>query len=161
MANTATNDDAATASDSKKRSIIPLILGLIGAMVLGGGGFFAVYSGLLFGQSTSSPQPASLDMDFAYVPVENLTITLAGTSPPRHLRFSGQIEVASRSHNEMMRLQPRFLDVINTYFRAIDPQDLTEPAALIRLRAQILRRLRIVAGEGHVRDFLITEFILN
>ncbi len=158
----ATSGDIATSdSDTKKRSLLPIILGVVGALILGGGGFYAVYSGLVFGPKSAKPPVASIDMDFAYVPVENLTITLAGTSPPRHLRFSGQIEVPTSSQSEMMRLQPRFLDVINTYFRAIDPQDLLEPAALIRLRAQILRRLKIVAGDAHIQDFLITEFILN
>ncbi|MCC5955908.1 MAG: flagellar basal body-associated FliL family protein [Natronohydrobacter sp.] len=100
-------------------------------------------------------------MDFAYIPLENITISLATTADARFLRFSGQIEVAARSESDMARMQPRFLDVVNTYLRAIDPQDLSEPAALIRIRAQILRRLQVIAGEGHIRDFLITEFILN
>jgi len=51
--------------------------------------------------------------------------------------------------------------VINTYLRAIDPSDLEDPTALLRLRAQLLRRLQMVAGEDLVNDFLITEFILN
>ena len=33
--------------------------------------------------------------------------------------------------------------------------------ALIRLRAQMLRRIQVVSGEGRVRDLLITEFVLN
>ena len=39
--------------------------------------------------------------------------------------------------------------------------ELEDPAALVRLRAQILRRLQIVTGEGRVRDLLVTEFVLN
>ena len=32
---------------------------------------------------------------------------------------------------------------------------------LVRLRAQMLRRVQMVTGEGRVRDLLITEFVLN
>ncbi|WP_071798100.1 flagellar basal body-associated FliL family protein [Natronohydrobacter thiooxidans] len=150
-----------TPPQPKKRAFFPLIAGLLGAILLGGGSFYAVFSGLVLGAQPQRQAPPQIDMDFAYIPLENITISLAAPSSGRLLRFSGQIEVAARSESDMARLQPRFLDVVNTYLRAIDPQDLSEPAALIRIRGQILRRLQIVAGEGHIRDFLITEFILN
>ena len=58
-------------------------------------------------------------------------------------------------------LMPRVLDVLNTYLRAVEVRDLEEPAALARLRAQMLRRIQVVTGEGRVRDLLIAEFVLN
>lgn len=152
----ATDDGAA-----KKRSKLPLLAGLVGAILVGGGSFYAVYSGLVLSTQSNRPAVAELDMDFAYIPLENITISLATENTVRMLRFSGQIEVAAQSESAMARMQPRFLDLVNTYLRAVDPKDLSEPAALIRLRAQILRRLQVIAGEGHVRDFLITEFIFN
>ena len=56
---------------------------------------------------------------------------------------------------------PRILDVMNSYLRAIDTGSLEDPAAMVRLRAQMLRRIQIVTGEGRVRDLLVTEFVLN
>ena len=56
---------------------------------------------------------------------------------------------------------PRILDVLNTYLRAVEVRDLEEPAALVRLRAQMLRRVQVVTGEGRVRDLLVTEFVMN
>ena len=56
---------------------------------------------------------------------------------------------------------PRIVDVMNGYLRALDAAELENPAALVRLRAQMLRRIQIVTGEGRVRDLLITEFVLN
>ena len=56
---------------------------------------------------------------------------------------------------------PRILDVLNTYLRAVEVRDLEQPASLARLRAQMLRRVQVVTGEGRVRDLLITEFVLN
>ena len=56
---------------------------------------------------------------------------------------------------------PRIVDVLNTYLRAVEVRDLEEPAAMARLRAQMLRRVQVVTGEGRVRDLLVTEFVLN
>ncbi|TVS03985.1 MAG: flagellar basal body protein FliL [Rhodobacteraceae bacterium] len=157
-ANTADPNADAPPAKAGKRGVF---LGLAAATLLGGGAFYAVYSGLILGPSDPSVRPAPVAADFAYVPIENITITLAPDSGARFLRFSGQIEVAESSLADMERLQPRFLDLMNTYLRALEVRDLTDPAAIIRLRAQILRRLQVVAGEGHVRDFLITEFVIN
>jgi len=56
---------------------------------------------------------------------------------------------------------PRILDVLNSYLRAVAITDLEDPTAMARLRAQMLRRVQIVTGEGRVRDLLVTEFVLN
>ena len=49
---------------------------------------------------------------------------------------------------------PRILDVLNSYLRAVELADLEDPSAMVRLRAQMLRRVQIVTGEGRVRDLL-------
>jgi flagellar FliL protein len=51
--------------------------------------------------------------------------------------------------------------VLNGYLRAVETSDLENPAALVRLKAQMLRRIQIVTGEGRVRDLLVSEFVLN
>jgi flagellar FliL protein len=56
---------------------------------------------------------------------------------------------------------PRVVDVLNGFLRAVDVTDLEDPAALLRLRAQMLRRVQIVTGEGAVRDLLVMEFVVN
>ena len=59
------------------------------------------------------------------------------------------------------QMLPRIVDVMNGYLRAMDKAVLEDPAGLVRMRAQILRRIQIVTGEGRVRDLLVTEFVLN
>ena len=44
---------------------------------------------------------------------------------------------------------------------ALELEDLTDPMALPKLRAQMLRRINIVTGQGRVRDLLIMDFVLN
>ncbi|MBC7137281.1 MAG: flagellar basal body-associated FliL family protein [Defluviimonas sp.] len=145
-------------------SKLPLLLGLLLALALGGGGFYAVYSGMLFGtHGKEDPQVATVAPlpEIAFVPITPMVISLGSSANARHLRFTAQVEVAKPHESEVILLMPRILDVLNGYLRAVDVRDLEDPAALIRLRAQMLRRVQVVAGEGRVRDFLVTEFVLN
>lgn len=145
----------------KKRRPKALILGVAAAAALGGGGFYATYSGLLLGKPEAvSPQEAKLS-GIAFVPLEPLVISLGVNGLNHHLRFAAHLEVAKPYVEDVELLQPRILDVLNGYLRAVDLKDLQDPTALIRLRAQMLRRLEVVTGEGRVRDLLITEFVLN
>lgn len=147
----------------KKRSKMPMILGLVLFLVLGGAGFFAVYSGMILGHedpAAAAAEAAPLP-EVAFVPVEPLTVTVGSGGQERHLRFVSQIEVEKAYADEVTHLLPRILDVLNGYLRAVDTAELEDPSALVRVRAQILRRIQVVTGEGRVRDLLITEYILK
>ena len=52
----------------------------------------------------------------------------------------------------MKLIMPRVTDVLNGYLRAVEVRDLEDPTALSRLRAQMLRRVQMVSGEGRVLD---------
>ena len=95
-----------------------------------------------------------------FVPVDPMVISL-GSSAARHLRFQAQLEVGAPHEAEVTKLMPRVVDVLNSYLRALEPEDLEASSALIRLRAQMLRRVQIVTGGDRVRDLLIMEFVLN
>mgnify|MGYP003471658695 FL=1 len=56
---------------------------------------------------------------------------------------------------------PRVTDVLNGYLRAVELAELEKPTALVKLRAHLIRRIQLVAGEGRVRDVLVTEFVIN
>ncbi len=161
MSEAAPAADPSLENPPKKSGLRPILLGLVGAVTLGGAGFFAVYSGMILDPLSSFTRNSSAASNFDYLPIEGVIVSLAPQSGASHLRFSAKIEVAQGSLSAMERLHPRFLDMINTYLRAVEPQDLIEPAAMVRLRAQILRRLQLIAGDGHIRDLLITEFVLN
>jgi flagellar FliL protein len=162
MADSAPETEAAP----KKKSKLPLIIGLVLMLALGGGGFYAVYSGLILGPAAhktdahSEEVPPEALPEIAFVPLDPMVISLSGSSA-RHLRFSAQLEVPLAYQKDVEHLKPRVMDVLNGYLRAVEVSDLEDPAALIRLRAQMLRRVQIVVGEGRVRDLLIIEFVLN
>ena len=93
----------------KKKGKLGLVLGLVGALALGGGGFYAIYAGLLdpsalFAGGGHGPgghgsdghggaEVAALG-DVAFVAMDPIMISLPPGSSARHLRFSGQLEVA-------------------------------------------------------------------
>ena len=147
----------------KKKSAMPLILGLVLFLVLGGGGFYAVYSGMILAPAAATAHAADISAmpDIAFVPLTPVTITLGEVAANIHLRFTAQLEVDSVRKDEVTLLVPRILDVLNGYLRAVEVSELGDPNALVRLRSQMLRRIQIVTGEGRVRDLLVTEFVLN
>ena len=154
----------AAASVPRKSGLKGILFGLVGAAALGGGGFYAVQSGLI--DELMKPKPgadgaATVLGDIAFVPMDPIMISLPPGSSAKLLRFTGQLEVASAHSTEVTKLMPRILDVLNTYLRAVDVRDLEQPASAVRLRAQMLRRVQVVTGEGRVRDLLVTEFVMN
>ncbi len=156
--------EAETADGGKpaRRGGKGLILGLLAGVALGGGGFYAVWSGLVDPAAMLAHEartPAGVAV--AYVAMEPVMISLPPGASARHLRFTGQLEVEPDLAPEVAHLMPRVLDTLNTYLRAVDVADLENPAALAKLRAQMLRRVQVVTGEGRVRDLLVTEFVLN
>jgi len=161
--------ETAGAEESAKRSLKPLALGAVLALVLGGGGFYALYSGLILGGGSTGAEGHGGDahgegagpLDVAFVEIDPLIITLGPDSQSRHLRFRAQLEVAPDQKEGVALLMPRVLDVLNSYLRAVELPELEDPAALITLRAQMLRRVQLVVGQERVRDLLITEFVLN
>lgn len=152
--------ESIAASSAPKRRKLPLLLGFAGALAAGGGGFYATYSGLLMATAASGPAVAALP-DIAFVPLDPLIVGLGASARARHLRFTAQIEVVARHRSEVETLRPRILDLLNGYLRAIEPAEIEAPGALLRLRAQMLRRIQIITGEGRVRDLLVTEFVIN
>jgi flagellar FliL protein len=174
-------DEAETAdtADRAAPSRLPLIAGLVLALAGGGAGFYAVRAGLLpFGPgATGQAAPAGEagagagagaaadePVDFGhlvYVPIAPLVISCADGGQSRHLRFGAELEVPTDAAQEVRRVMPRIVDVLNTYLRALRIADLEESAALPRLRAQMLRRVQAVVGAARVNDLLVMEFVLN
>lgn len=160
-----TPEDVPDAEPVRRRRGKGLLVGLVLALALGGGGFWAVYSGVIdpaaLKPGKSDHAEAAHPADIAFVPLEPIMISLAPGAAARHLRFGAELEVAPGHAGEVTQVMPRILDVLNTYLRAVDVRDLEAPASVPRLRAQMLRRIQVVTGEGRVRDLLITEFVLN
>jgi flagellar FliL protein len=155
---------------AKKGGMLGLVIGGVLMLGLGGGAFFAVYSGIIptpektaaehhaeeagHGDEHAAPPPA-------FMPMAPILVTLGKGDELRQLQLTAQLEVAPEKLAEITALTPRVLDVLNTYLRAVDPAVIEDPSAMLRMRAQMLRRVQVVTGEGLVRDLLVSEFILR
>lgn len=155
-----------TAAPAPKSSRKGLMLGALLGVALGAGGFAATYLGLVplpggGGDHGGEPSAHAATALPAFVAIEPLIVSLGPAAAGRHLRFEAELQVAPAHVHEVEHLRPRVLDVFNSYLRAVDMAELEDPAALMRLRAQMLRRVQLIAGDGRVEDLLITEFVLN
>jgi flagellar FliL protein len=160
-----TDATAEDADGQKSGTKTTLVLGLILALAGAGGGFYTVSSGLLGGSvpdaATAAGEVPNPLPDVAFVAVDPMIVSLMDERLDAHLRFRTQLEVDATYAADVEKILPRIVDVLNGYLRALEPEDLRDPNALTRLRAQMLRRVQVVAGAGRVRDLLIMEFVLN
>ena len=153
----------------EERSKLPVIVAVLTSLLGAAGGYFAVNAGI-FGapeESTSQvkPQnrtaPTSEVQDLVFVQLDPIIISFSRGNERRLLRFVGSLEVVPSSVGEVEILKPRIVDILNGYLRALEIEDLEEPAALYKIRSQLLHRVRIVAGEDRINDLLVVEFVLN
>ncbi|APX13296.1 flagellar basal body-associated FliL family protein [Tateyamaria omphalii] len=161
-----TNAAVETPEEAQKSSKLPLILGVVALLLGAGGGFFATFSGMVLApESAEGPTERGADSpelpDVSFVALEPMVVSLAPSSQGQHLRFRAQLEVPSQYVTDVEAILPRVVDVLNGYLRALETKDIESPAALTRLRAQMLRRVEIVTGAGRVNDLLIMEFVLS
>ncbi|MFA3919240.1 flagellar basal body-associated FliL family protein [Ruegeria hyattellae] len=164
-----------TAEDTEeptKPGKMGLVMAVLLAVVGAGTGFFLASSGkvpLLGGKKTEQAHVEAAghvsksyaDVKVVFVDLPPVLISLESKRGTRHLRFHAQVEVETKYQTDVEAIIPRIVNVMNSYLRALSLAELQDPLALPRLRAQLLRRLSIVSGEGRVRDLLVMEFILN
>ena len=174
-------DDAEAVTDAeevepKKGKSKLMLISLVLAVLLGGAGFYGVYSGLIpLGSKSSDADdvakagaeempkdgPKKEYEEPAFVVLEPFIVSLGERASSRHLKISLTVEVVPGTESSVMAAVPRINDVLNTYLRAVDHRDFEVPRAMLRLRAQMLRRVRLVTPPDAVRDLLFQEFVLN
>lgn len=149
----------------KKNHKPMIVISFILSLVVGFGAFYWIQ--YQYGPKTESikkspdTNQAYNAEGFVFVPLDTIIISLGKGSEKSHLRLRTQLEVPKAQKNKVEQLTPRVIDVLNTFLRALELEELEEPAALTSLRAKMLRRVKIVLGEEAVNDLLILEFVLN
>ncbi len=167
------SEGGAGAKGGRKR---PLLIGAALMALSAAGAFAAVSMGFVPGLGGAGAEEAEAAAEgsegalegkgeaaaaVAFVPMEPMTVTL-GSGPERaHLRFTSQLEVPPGGVEAVQAMMPRIVDVLGGYLRALEPAMVEERDAHVRLRAQMLRRVRLVVGAEAVRDLLVTEFVIN
>ena len=171
MSETADLEPTGEDVEERGKSRAPLLIAIALFAALGGGGFFATFSGMLAlpiggeeEMAKEADEQASLREEMlgvAYLPLDELVIPLSPKARARLLLFKAEIEVDQADLPAIEAIRPRIMDVFNTYLRVIEERDLEDPSATLRLRAQLLRRVKAVAEPVVPRDVLITAFVLK
>ena len=97
----------------------------------------------------------------AYLQLDPLIISIEPIGQSRHLRIQAVIETDPEHAILLSERIYQIRDAFNTYLRSTNAKEFEDPAAMSRLRAQLLRRSRAVAPDANIQSVLITEFILT
>ena len=147
-------------------------MGLVGwgltaalALGLGGGAFFLGQSGLVDGllhaEDTTHQEDGAGTPTEHYLELDPLTISVGGANSVKQLRFRAFLQLADETQADIAALQPRILDIFATYLRAVSVDRLEDPTGLLHQRAQLLRRVQLLAGRDTVKDLLIIDFVIT
>tara|TARA_R110002110_G_scaffold222301_3_gene436293 strand:+ start:140 stop:637 length:498 start_codon:yes stop_codon:yes gene_type:complete len=145
---------------------------LLAVIVLGGGGGFAAgMMGLIpipfVGQSDADnldPQQDTKNINQTpptFHSLPEFTIPLGGGATAQFLRTKLHLEIDPKSAESVRQAEPRIVDTLNIFLRAVDERDVSSILAMERLRAEMLRRVRLVTGDEAVKAVLIAEFLLR
>ena len=160
-----------TEEKKKPGMLVPLLFGLVLALSLGIGAAVAVIAGVVplpgLEKAEDEKEHKEEHKDehkeedkVVFVNLEQLMISIGRDATARTLRLSLSIETTEHYSPKVEQLKPRILDALNTLLRSADARDFSEPRALTRLRAQMLRRARLAADPTAIRDLLITEYVV-
>lgn len=163
----AETDDSETQDDARPKARIGLkgmFLTGLAAAALGGAGFYATWSGrvdslLRSGQTAIATGSVAADAP-VFMELDPLTVTVGGADSIRQLRFRAFLQLGPENGAAVAALQPRILDIFATYLRAVGVDRLEDPTALLHLRAQLLRRVQLLAGADAVKNLLIIDFVI-
>ncbi len=96
-----------------------------------------------------------------FVVMDPMVVSIAPIGRSKHLKISLVLETDDDGADQLLDNGFYVQDVLNTFLRSVDSEVLEDPAAMSRLRAQILRRVRAIVPDANVQNVLITEFVLT
>jgi len=165
MANDSIDDgDDVSEEEAKPKKSKAMLFGILAALVLGGGGAFATYSGMLelpFG-SDAPGHVAKKDgvSDVVYVKLDPIVIDMGRGGRAGRLRVGLIVETTTKNRTVVDDRKYRITDTLYSFLRAVNQDDLRDPSRTDLLRARILRRVLLETPPGAVSDVLISEFVV-
>lgn len=153
----------------KSGGLKTVLIGSAGAVALGAvaaGAAYLVAPGAApcAAVSAAEHKPSAKPKELAepvFIVLEPLVVTLGPGAKSRYLKISLSLETTKDNEKSLANMTPRIRDTLNAYLRAVEEEDLIRPSSMSRLRAQMLRRLELVAPSAEINDLLITDFVLT
>ena len=105
-------------------------------------------------------EPPSLD-EIVFVELKPLLVSLGTSADGHHLKIGLTLEAREGHEYDIEHAEPKLRDAFTGYLRAVSVTQLEDPAAMVRLRAQLLRRAKVILGTDTVHGVLITDFLVR
>ncbi len=96
-----------------------------------------------------------------FLALDPIIVSIQPIGRSKHLKITLVLETGEEDAELLLENGFYVKDVLNTYLRSVDGAVLEDPAAMSRLRAQILRRINAVVPDAHIESVLITDFVLT
>lgn len=156
-------------SDGAKPGKLGKLLGLLAPVLVFGAAFGASYA--MGGKPAPAPVIEETDTKADAEPhtaswraprpsstyaMDPLTITAGAQG--QTLKIGLSVEVWEKDAYLDM---PRLRDAFTAYLRALEPDQLADPAFHMKMKRALLHRARVVSGPDVVADVLITDFLLT
>ena len=148
------------AAPPKSRRKLLIIIGAVLALLLAGGGGAYMFLG---GKSKAGGEP-ELAVDDAPAPIfydmPEIVVRLDG-GQGQYLKLATVLDLSSdKAPQAIKRIEPRLVDLMQTYLIDLKPDDLKGTAGMYRVRQELLRRINDVVP-GSTRDVLFKTLILQ
>ena len=165
MAENEQAEGAAEATDAKPptKSKLKLIIAVVGAMFILGGGaatwflFFRHPAEEMHAEAPVAKPPV-------YVEVPDMMVNLVGVAGERvqFLKIKVVLEVKEEKQAEAIKpSMPRVTDIFQTYLRELRPTDLAGSAGLFRLKEELTRRVNAALSPTPVSAVLFKEVVVQ
>jgi flagellar FliL protein len=143
---------------SKKKLLIIVAAALL---VLGAGGGFGAYM-FLGGAAPADGEPAVVvdTTPPVFFDMPEIVIRLDG-GQGQYLKLATVLDLApEHTPDQMKAVEPRLLDMMQTYLIELKPDDIKGTAGMYRVRQELLRRVNDVVP-GSTKDILFKTIILQ
>ena len=104
-------------------------------------------------------EPLELDVYPEFVALNPFTISLDGGNSL--LKIGITLEVSESAAPDIDPNDPQLRDAFTGYLRALKPEQIRDAAYMAQMRAQLVRRARLILGTDAVFGILITDFLVQ
>ena len=152
--------DAGAAPKGGKKKLLIIIAAAL--LLLGGGGGFGAYMFLGHSEAPAGAEAAPVvdTTPPVFFDMPEIVIRLDG-GQGSYLKLATVLDLAAgHTPDEMKAIEPRLLDMMQTYLIELKPEDIKGTAGMYRVRQELLRRVNDVVP-GSTRDVLFKTIILQ
>ena len=154
-----TEGEAGAAPAGGKKKLLIIIAAAL--LVLGGAGGFGAYM-FLGGEAPAEGETVAVvdETPPVFYDMPEIVIRLDG-GQGQYLKLATVLDLAAEhTPEEMNAIEPRLLDVMQTYLIELKPDDIKGTAGMYRVRQELLRRVNDLVP-GSTKDILFKTIILQ